>query len=250
MRCYVITGVSRGLGLALAEKAASRGAHVIGIARTVSAENNALAAQADSYRSIQLDLADTEAVSDVADELFSSLAALQWQGVYLINNAGSVEPIAPAGDYADDDAALSLATNLMAPIQLTNAFIRHFAGQEIDKRVLNISSGAGRNAYEGWSVYCAGKAGLDHYTRCVGLEQADRDDGVKIASIAPGIIDTAMQAAIRMTSAEQFPLLQQFRDYHAHGDLASPAAVAARLLDYLHGDAIGFGDVTHIRETS
>ena len=66
------------------------------------------------------------------------------------------------------------------------------------KRILNISSGAGRNPYEGWGAYCTTKAGLDHFSRVVAMEQANEQYPVEIVSIAPGIIDTDMQATIRI----------------------------------------------------
>ncbi|MBB5019724.1 NAD(P)-dependent dehydrogenase (short-subunit alcohol dehydrogenase family) [Chitinivorax tropicus] len=248
MYCYVITGASRGLGLALAQQLADEGHHLVCLARHESAGLQALAGRAASYRFIAQDLADTSAVSQLADELFGTLAAMHWHGLYLINNAGMLAPIAKAGHYDDAGLQTAMAVNLLAPMQLTNALLRHAGHLAIDKRVMNISSGAARKPYQGWSAYCTAKAGLDHYTRCVGVEQAELATGTRIVSIAPGVIDTDMQGAIRAASVAQFPLVEQFKQYQAAGALAAAGVVAHQLLQVLHGDRFGFGDTLDIRD--
>ena len=105
---------------------------------------------------------------------------------------------------------LAIALNLTAPMILSNAFIMKLKDFEGTKRIVNISSGAGRNAYEGWGTYCTTKAGLDHFSRVVALEQENAEYPVDIVSIAPGIIDTGMQETIRGSKEEAFPLLDQF----------------------------------------
>lgn len=248
MRSYVVTGASRGLGLGLAHAVAAQGGQLIALARRESAELAALGATLPGYRFVGLDLAQGDVVEAVADEVFGSLAALSSEGVYLINNAGVVDPIAPAGHY--DNAALvqSLTINLSSAIQLCNTFLRHFQQRTGDRRILNISSGAGRNPYPSWSIYCAGKAGLDMYSRCVGVEQAALPAGIRIASLAPGIIDTGMQATIRGADEADFPLVEQFRGYHAEGALVDPMQCGAEILTLLHSEHVGFGDILNIRD--
>ncbi|WP_137937579.1 (S)-benzoin forming benzil reductase [Chitinivorax sp. B] len=250
MRCYVITGASRGLGLALVQQLAQAGHHLICLARHESEMLKVAGQTAASYRFIKQDLADTVAVTQLAEELFGSLAAMQWQGIYLINNAGMLAPIAKAGDYDDSALQQAVAVNLLAPIQLANALIRAFRGLACDKRVMNISSGAARKPYQGWSAYCTTKAGLDHYTRCVGAEQVGVSHGVHMVSIAPGVVDTDMQGLIRQASSEQFPLLEQFKQYQASGGLAKPEQVAQKLIAVLHSERCGFGDLLDIRDVA
>ena len=93
-------------------------------------------------------------------------------------------------------------------------------------KIVHISSGAGRNAYPGWSVYGAGKAALDHHARCVAAEQLS---GVRIASIAPGVIDTGMQAQIRATDTADFPMLARFQDLKTQGGLSGAEEIAAHI---------------------
>lgn len=248
MHCYIVTGASRGLGLGLCRAIAQRGGHLLAIARHESAELAAIGAALPGYRFVAVDLADADQTQAVADEVMGSLAALDWTGAYLINNAGMVEPVALAGAYDDAALARCLAVNLTAAMQIGNAFIRHFQSHRADKRVFNISSGAGRNAYPGWSAYCSAKAGLDMYSRCVGLEQDGRPGGIRIASVAPGIVDTGMQADIRRHSAVDFPIVEQFIGYKSGGDLADPDTRAQDLLKLLHSGHVGFGSILNIRD--
>uniref|UniRef100_UPI003C77E626 SDR family NAD(P)-dependent oxidoreductase n=1 Tax=Escherichia coli TaxID=562 RepID=UPI003C77E626 len=81
---------------------------------------------------------------------------------------------------------------LEAPLLLTGAFLRGTAGWTGARRVLNISSGLGRRAMASQAAYCAAKAGMDHFTRCVALEQEGLANGARVCSLAPGVIDTDM----------------------------------------------------------
>src|SRR5690606_33499832 len=98
------------------------------------------------------------------------------------------------------------------------------------RRILHVSSGAGRSAYPGWSVYCATKAALDRHAEAVAL---DVDPLVRACSLAPGVIDTGMQAEIRATPPARFPMKERFVQMKLEGALTSPEACAAALVDYL-----------------
>jgi NAD(P)-dependent dehydrogenase (short-subunit alcohol dehydrogenase family) len=108
---------------------------------------------------------------------------------------------------------------------------------------VNISSGAGRRPVQGWAAYCAAKAALDMATRVVALEAQARRKPVEAVSLAPGVIDTAMQGEIRGTSAEQFADVERFRAMKAEGKLRDAGDVAADILRLeaqgrLVGDAV------------
>ncbi len=113
------------------------------------------------------------------------------------------------------------------------------------RRILHISSGAGRSAYPGWSVYCATKAALDHHARAVAL---DAQEGVRICSLAPGVIDTGMQAEIRATPEKCFPIRQRFVDMKLSGQLTAPEDCAELVLNFLLSDAFGAQPVEDIRD--
>ena len=71
--------------------------------------------------------------------------------------------------------------------------------------IINISSGLGRRPMASQSAYCAAKAGMDHFTRCLALEEAAKPHGAKVCSLAPGVIDTGMQVQLRGADAAAFP---------------------------------------------
>jgi NAD(P)-dependent dehydrogenase (short-subunit alcohol dehydrogenase family) len=113
--------------------------------------------------------------------------------------------------------------------------------------VLGISSGAGKRAIAGWAAYCAAKAGLDHATRVMALDEALRPHPARLVSLAPGIIDTDMQGELRAAPAAGFPEHDNFVQLKAHGQLATPADAAARILAFLARDDFGREPVADVR---
>lgn len=223
MEVYFVTGASKGIGFELFNQLQAKGHKVIGIARTVveGAENF-----------VSADLGQTGRL----DELMTSLIEEHREGAAaftLINNAGIVEPIGLVGDVDGQDIENALAINLTAPMRLSNTFISTLKDFEGPKRIVNISSGAGRNPYEGWGTYCSTKAGLDHFSRVVAVEQKNAQYPVEIVSIAPGIIDTGMQETIRASEEDEFPLIDQFINYKEQGLLSSPEETAAKLISLM-----------------
>src|SRR5690606_26051883 len=182
-----------------------------------------------------VDLSDPAAAESVARQVMGALP----RGAHrylLINNAGTLGPVGP-GPHPAQDIAAALQLNVTAAMVLTGHFVKATQDLGATRRILNISSGAGRGAVAGWGVYCASKAALDMYSRCVKLEQGP--NGARIVSLAPGVIDTAMQARIRTTDPAVFPTLSRFTELHAKGQLSAPDAVAARILAYLDSDDFG-----------
>ena len=240
----IVTGASRGLGLALAQGLLQAGAGVLTLARSHNAELEAQAAQAGgSLRQIQVDLADAAAAQRCAAQLADCLPR-DAQRYLLINNAGSVDPVRSAAGL-DDAAAIgaALTLNVASVMLLSAAFLSATRGLDAQRRVVNISSGAGRNPVPGWAVYCATKAAVDRYTQVAAAE----NPGVRFASLAPGVIDTAMQVHIRDSDPADFPGLARFIDMHAGGQLAAPEAVAAKILRYVDHDDFGSTIIDDIR---
>ncbi|HVR32191.1 MAG TPA: SDR family NAD(P)-dependent oxidoreductase, partial [Acidimicrobiia bacterium] len=108
-----------------------------------------------------------------------------------------------------------------------DAFLRAVNSRRMPATLVMITSRVARTAYPGWSAYCAGKAAMDHWVRTVGAEQAIRL-GAKVVAVAPGVVDTPMQAEARSTDQADFPDVHRFRKLAADGDLADPADVARR----------------------
>ncbi|MEI4486189.1 SDR family oxidoreductase [Frigidibacter sp. MR17.14] len=233
----IVTGHSRGLGAAIAAELVEAGAEVLAVSRRRSG--------AAGLREVALDLSDTAAVGDwlAGGELANFLAGGTGPAI-LVNNAGMVEPIGPAGTNAPAAVAQAVALNVAAPLMLAEAMIAATAGLP-DRRLCHISSGAARKAYSGWSVYCATKAALDHHARSV---VEDALAGLRVESLAPGVIDTEMQGTIRATPAERFSALDRFVAMKAEGALASPEAAAAAIVAHLLSEAFGTQPATDIRD--
>ena len=239
MNVYVITGASKGIGFELAKQLSEAGHFVIGVARTES--------ELDGVKFIQADLSETEKLDSLMHEVLAEVPqnAITFT---LINNAGMVEPIGSIGSVNSEEMSKAIAVNLTAPMMISNAFISKLKDFECSKRIVNISSGAGRNAYEGWGAYCATKAGLDHFSRVVAIEQVNAENPVEIVSIAPGIIDTGMQDTIRSSNEEAFPLLNKFIDYKEQGLLSSAAQTAEKLISFMENqDFKEVGPIVDIR---
>jgi len=231
----VLTGHSRGLGAAIAAELAGRGIPVLALARQQGADMAGVT-------QVALDLSDTAALSAwLAGGALQAFLADAGSAL-LINNAGMLQPVGPLPGHEPAEVARAISLNVAAPLMLAAAVAATGAAE---RRVLHVSSGAGRNAYPGWAVYCAGKAALDHHARAAALDQTP---GLRIVSLAPGVIDTDMQAQIRATDAGQFPLLEQFRALKANGALVSPADCAQKLVAFALSPSFGTAAVADLRD--
>jgi benzil reductase ((S)-benzoin forming) len=230
----IVTGHSKGLGAAIAAELLVRGIPVLGLARG-PAEGGLAARFPGLFTEIGIDLSDAPALGAwLAGDALASYVAGEG-AVLLVNNAGVVWPVGPLAEQDPLDALRAATLNVAAPLALSAALVRASRGAQ--RRILHVSSGAGRNAYPGWSVYCATKAALDRHAEAVAL---DADPALRVCSLAPGVIDTGMQAEIRATPEARFPLKERFVELKQQGALSSPGACAAALVDYLL--APGFGE--------
>jgi NAD(P)-dependent dehydrogenase (short-subunit alcohol dehydrogenase family) len=116
------------------------------------------------------------------------------------------------------------------------------------RKVLNISSGLGRRAMASQAGYCAAKAGMDHFSRCVALEEAGKIKGAKVCSLAPGVIDTGMQEQLRGADSALFPDQSSFINLKTSGSLASPEEAASRVLAVLMRADFGLNPVADVRD--
>lgn len=242
----ILTGASRGIGAALARGLLRPGVTLVTLARREDAElAEAARAAGTSLTQIQADLSDLSQAQAAATRV-ASLITPDARRYLLINNAGTVQPVAACAGLTDGEAITQAFTlNVTAVMLLTARFVQAVRGIDADRRVLNISSGAGRNPNAGWGVYCATKAALDMYTRV--LKQEQGEGGVRAVSLAPGIVDTDMQAAIRASDPDSFPALAKFKEFKASGALTAPADVAKRILAYLDRDDFGKTEIDDIR---
>src|SRR5689334_8372813 len=236
----IVTGHTRGLGAALAERLLAQGIAVLGISRS---RNEALASRT-GFDQIEVDLSDAERLTQfvAGDTLRNFLKGART--ALLFNNAGMVHPIGPV--EAQDVAAIAQAVtlNVSAPLMLASAFATA-SPDASDRRIVHISSGAARHPYSGWSIYCATKAALDHHARSVAL---DENRALRICSVAPGVVDTNMQAEIRSTGLEKFPMREKFEELKREGKLATPEESAGKLVDYVLSETFGAVATADVRE--
>ena len=222
---YVVTGASKGIGRAICLELAKAGAIVALLARQSDELNQATQeVQSISPQSfaVACDLANPAMVTGAATEILSM--APQLDG--LVHNAGDIHPIQPLLEADLSQWSRSMMVNLVGVQHLTQALHPSLKGTH-RVRVTTISSGAALRPLASWSAYCTAKAGLDMWTRCLAEEGAS--ENISAVSVAPGIVDTAMQQAIRSAPPEDFPLLDNFVGYHENGQLSQPEEVAVAL---------------------
>jgi benzil reductase ((S)-benzoin forming) len=219
-----ITGGSRGIGRALAEACPWPGADIVDVSRGGAAG----ASRGPATRHVQADLSVPAGWRTVAELLARELPFAS-DRVAFFHCAGTLTPIGFAGEVDPRGYERSVLLNSAAPQVLGDAFLRsaRSAGARCD--LVFIGSGAAHSVYEGWTAYGAGKAAVDQWVRTAGSEQARRSGRVRVLSVAPGVVATAMQEEIRRTPATAFPQVERFRALHAEGALRKPEEVAREI---------------------
>jgi benzil reductase ((S)-benzoin forming) len=226
MKTAIVTGVSRGLGEALARRLLAGGFAVTGIGRS-----SAATLSGPHYAFVACDLADIGAIDAALAPAFEKIAAQRPEFLCLINNAAVAGPVGSIG--ALDNAALpaAIAANLVAPIAIANLFCRAFAGSEQMRRIINVSSGAAESALPGGGPYSIAKAGLEMLTRQLAAEHDAPN--FRAISIRPGVIDTDMQTFMRTQSSATLPSVELFKGFHRDQRLVPPDTVASKIIEKL-----------------
>ena len=251
MKLFVLTGSSRGMGAAIGEQLLADPAHaLLGISRGSSESLAAAAAKSGAtLDQWQADLAEPIGVAARLQGWLAGRDATAFTQATLINNAGVVTKIGALENCSVEELSAALRVGLEAPLLLTAAFLRATRDWRVPRKVLHISSGLGRRAMAGQATYCAVKAGLDHAARATALDEAlQPEGGAKIVSLAPGVIDTDMQGALRAADAARFPEHALFVQLKDAGRLTPPHEAAARVLAYLARSDFGVQAVADVRE--
>jgi NAD(P)-dependent dehydrogenase (short-subunit alcohol dehydrogenase family) len=249
-RLYILTGASRGLGAAIAEQLLHDDVRLLTLSRRPDASLTEKARAAGTeLEQWPIDLGHDVGAAARLEAWLHGHAAGSFRSATLINNAGLLGRVGPVDQSEAELLASVLRVDLEAPILLTAAFLRATRSWAIDKRVLGISSGAGRRPIAGWAAYCAAKAGLDHFTRVLAADEARQPQPARVVSLAPGVIDTDMQGELRAADAAGFPDQPGFIELKTLGQLPTPAAAAARVLAYLARPDFGTQPVADVRDT-
>ena len=246
---FILTGASRGMGLSMARQLLVPGHTLLCISRT---ESPALAqpAQQTGATLVQWchDLAESSTLAPRLEGWLREQASISWRSATLINNAGVIARIGPLSEAEPADLTSSLRVGLEAPMLLTAAFLRATQGWPAARKVLNISSGLGRRPMASQAAYCAAKAGMDHFSRCLALEEGLKAGGAKVCSLAPGVIDTDMQLQLRSANPASFPDHESFARLKSAGQLTSPDDAARRVLACLARPDFGAQPVADVRD--
>ncbi len=240
----IVTGASRGIGAAIVHRLRQAGATVVAVARTPIADQHSQSrppTASGRLHPIIADVADPSACARVVGETVAAFDRLD----ALVNNAGTLEPVARIADADPARWRRNLDVNLLGPYYLCRSAVPHL--RKVGGRIINISSGAALKAIQGWSAYCVAKAALTHFTRQLAAEEPE----ITSVALRPGVVDTAMQALIRdagpgVMTDERSAYFQSLKD---RGELLAPdvpARAAAWLAlsapKALNGQFIDFDD--------
>lgn len=202
-RLAVVTGGGTGIGAAISLSLASAGHAVIAVGRRAAPLAEVAArAPAGLVTPVPADVGTADGRRAVADAVARTGKRLD----FLVQNAGTIGPIAPLGTVAEAEWRATMATNVDGPLFLLQALLPHMGA---GSRVLHVSSGAAHSAIEGWGAYCASKAAFNMMYRVLAAELAP--SGIAVGSVRPGVVETDMQAAIR---AGDFPDRSRFVALH------------------------------------
>ncbi|WP_026694036.1 (S)-benzoin forming benzil reductase [Peribacillus kribbensis] len=249
MAYAVVTGASKGLGKAAASKLIQNHISLIAVSRSENEDLKKMAEeQGTDYRFYPCDLSNPEETERTFNEIADFLFANENEIIYLIHNAGIVEPIDRVGRLESHQVQKSIQINLTSPITISDLFIRRAEGHSAELRIMNITSGAGERPVHGWSIYGSTKAALNLFTQAAALEAENRGANIKINAFSPGIMDTDMQGVIRSSSKESFNDVETFQNYKDQDQLRSPETVAGCLVDVMLSQSIINGKIYYIKD--
>ncbi len=217
----LVTGAGRGIGAATAIALASNGAAVgVGVRRFEDGEQVAAAIESAGGRALPVlcDVADPNSVDDAVAAVTRGLGAID----VLVSNAGSIQPIARLAEAPRAEWLRTIEINLIGAFHCLHAVLPGMV-ERGSGVVVHLLSGAAYKPLEGWSAYCASKAGLSMLTRSLHEEYAGQ--GIRSIGFSPGLVDTGMQAEIRQSGVN--PVSQLKRETLSSVD--EPAAAIAFL---------------------
>ncbi|WP_159006505.1 SDR family NAD(P)-dependent oxidoreductase [Bradyrhizobium sp. S69] len=227
MHNVLVTGGSRGIGLAISRKLAGAGYHVIAVARHESDELKAAIGEIvkqgrGGLRFRAFDLSEVDAIPTFVKELRDEFGAIYG----LVNNAGiGTEGLLATMHNSEIEALLRL--NVLSPVILTKYVVRHMMADGAG-RIINMSSIIATTGYNGLSVYGATKAAATGFTKSLAREVGKL--GITVNAIAPGFIDTELTQSLSDDQRKRIANRSALRRLPEPDDVA-------RMVEYLLGDA-------------
>jgi NAD(P)-dependent dehydrogenase (short-subunit alcohol dehydrogenase family) len=183
-KTVVITGVTSGIGKAVAERLIASGHRVVGLARSKEKLDALAAEHADKLVPFVCDVRDAAQVKEVVAAAIAKVGTVD----AVINNAGLLK-FSPTHDLTDADLLAQVETILLGTIYVTRALLPTFIAQARGL-VVNLGSVSGQKASPKMAAYGAAKAGVENFTKSIALEYADKN--IRAITICPGTIETAL----------------------------------------------------------
>jgi 3-oxoacyl-[acyl-carrier protein] reductase len=226
MHNVLVTGGSRGIGLAIAQRLASACYNVIAVARR---ESDDLRGAIDAgekegrgrIRFRAFDLSDVDAIPNFVKSLRDEFGAI----FGLVNNAG-LGTEGPLATMHNSEIEALMRLNVLSPIILTKYVVRHMMADGAG-RIINMSSIIASTGYNGLSVYGATKAAATGFTRSLAREVGKL--GITVNAIAPGFIDTELTHNLAQEQRQRIAGRSALRRLPETGDVAS-------MVEYLLGE--------------
>ncbi len=220
-RVAIVTGASRGIGRAIAQRLAAQGAVVVAAARGENARAVAEEITAAQGRAEAVSLDVTE--PGAAERLVASTLERHARIDILVNNAGIARDQLMLRMKREDWDAV-IATNLTAAFALTQAVLKPMLRQR-GGRIISIGSVVGQSGNAGQANYAASKAGLIGFTKAVALEVGSR--GITANVVAPGLIETDMTRAMTEQARDEWASKIPLRRLGTPDDIASAVCFLA-----------------------
>jgi benzil reductase ((S)-benzoin forming) len=249
MKYAIITGTSRGLGEAVAKLLMTNHVHVDGISRKqspilkqIASENNV------TFQEINCDLGKIEELETLVQLAFKQIIRKEASELYLINNAAVIEPIEQGMNISPQALAYHFQVNAVAPMVLTNLFLKQANNIDIPVVSLTVTSGAAEKPTYGWSAYCSSKASINMYTKTIALEQEHLGTNHKVIAFSPGVMDTAMQEEIRSSSKTSFTSVGKFRAYKENNQLRDTEKIGKLVVQILLSKNIVNGKIYEAKD--
>ncbi len=226
MTIYIISGVSKGLGYALAEnllKSEDENTKVMGLSRNMPDFVIRFPKYFDWVKT------DFKNPKEISINLELALKKYSPTKIVYISNAGDINPINKIGEIACKEMIDSLSVNIISPANCVNYLLNQYSNIE-QLLIINISSGAANKAIKGWSLYSSAKAYMKTYFDVLEAETKDTTYGrIIVKQIDPGAMDTDMQENIRNAnvSSEQ---LNRLKNLYENNNLKQPKDVAEMII--------------------
>lgn len=195
-KVVIITGANRGIGAAAAQAFAAAGARVALLARNVAQAEAVATGIGPDAMALACDVSDWAAVQAACQTVLDRWGRID----VMVNNAGVIEPIARLADADPAEWGRAQDINLKGVFHGVKAVIPAMRAQG-GGTIITISSGAATRALEGWSAYCASKAGALMLTQAAHLEE--HAHGIRVLGLSPGTTATDMQRTIKASGINQ-----------------------------------------------